>query len=73
MSVPIKLRDDFSAGDIRGVARRCRDGAQVRRLLALATILDGGSRSEAAKVGGVTPPGRAGLFPVSTNGTDLRL
>jgi transposase len=35
----------------RGVAK---DGTQVRRLLAIATILDGGSRSDAALVGGVT-------------------
>ena len=54
MSVPIKLRDDLSAGDVRAHARRCRDGAQVRRLLAIATILGGGSRSDAALIGGVT-------------------
>lgn len=54
MSVPIKLRDDYSASDVRAHARRCKDGAQVRRLLAIAAILDGGSRSDAALVGGVT-------------------
>lgn len=54
MSVPIKLRDDLSAVDVRACARRCKDGAQVRRLLAIATILDGGSRSDAALIGGVT-------------------
>lgn len=54
MSVPIKLRGDFSADDVRAVARRCKDGAQVRRLLTIATILDGRGRSDAALVGGVT-------------------
>jgi transposase len=54
MSVPIKLRDDYSCVDVRAHARRCKDGPQVRRLLAIATILDGGSRSDAALVGGVT-------------------
>ena len=54
MSVPLMLRDDFSAGDVRVHARRCKDGAQVRQLLAIATILDGGSRSDAALIGGVT-------------------
>jgi hypothetical protein len=54
MSVPIKLRDDFSAVDVRAHARRCKDGAQVRRLLAIATILGGGSPGDAALVGGVT-------------------
>ena len=54
MSMPLKLRDDFSAVAVRAVVRRCKDGAQVRRLLAIAAILDGGSRSDAALVGGVT-------------------
>ena len=54
MSVAIKVRDDFSAVEVRAHARRCKDGAQVRRLLAVATILDGGTRSDAALVGGVT-------------------
>lgn len=54
MSMPLKLRDDFRAVDVRAVARRCKDETQVRRLLAIAAILDGGSRSDAAFVGGVT-------------------
>ena len=54
MSMPLKLRDDFPAVDVRAVARRCKDETQVRRLLAIAAILDGGSRSDAAFVGGVT-------------------
>lgn len=54
MSVPIKLRGDFSAGDVRAFALRCKDGAQVRCLMAIATILDGGSCSDAAIVGGMT-------------------
>lgn len=52
--MPLKLRDDFSARDIRAIARRCKEGTHVRRLLAIAAILDGGSRSYAALVGGVT-------------------
>lgn len=54
MAAPIRLRGDFSSGQVRAVARRTKDADQVRRLLAIATILDGGSRSDAAKVGGVT-------------------
>src|SRR3546814_11748104 len=42
------------AADGRAHARRCKAGGQVRRLLAIVTILDGGSRSDAALVGGVT-------------------
>ncbi|CCA90008.1 conserved hypothetical protein (plasmid) [Novosphingobium sp. PP1Y] len=54
MAAAIKLREDFSAGQVRAAARNSKDAAQVRRLLALATILEGGSRSDAARIGGVT-------------------
>ena len=54
MAGAIGLRGDHSGADLRRLGRRCGDADQVRRLLALAVILDGGSRSEAAKVGGVT-------------------
>jgi transposase len=36
------------------LARKTRDANQSRRLLALAEIYDGGSRSDAARIGGVT-------------------
>lgn len=52
--MPIPLRSDFTADQMRAAARKTKDCPQVRRLLALATIYDGGTRSEAAKVGGVT-------------------
>ena len=51
MSVPIPLRGDFNAAQLRGLAKRTKDGPQARRLLALAVIYDGGTRSEAAKLG----------------------
>lgn len=54
MAAAIKLREDFSAGQVRAAARKSKDAAQVRRLLAIATILEGGSRSDAARIGGVT-------------------
>jgi hypothetical protein len=44
---------DYEAGQLRELAKRSVDAAQTRRLLALATIYDGGARSEAAKIGGV--------------------
>ena len=50
----IALRSDFTSSDLRGLARRSRDASQARRLLALAVIYDGGSRSEAARLGTVT-------------------
>ena len=51
----IPLRADFTCGDLRRPAKARRDVGQTRRLLASATICDGGSRSQAAKLGGVTP------------------
>src|SRR3984885_16049831 len=53
MSVPKPVRVVFEAVQLRGLARRTKDGPQARRLLALAAIYDGARRSEAAKIGGV--------------------
>jgi transposase len=52
--MPIALRTDFDAAKLRGFAKRTKDGPQARRLLALAAIYDGASRTEAARIGGVT-------------------
>ena len=54
MGAAIKIRTDYTSADLRRFSRRCEDADQVRRLLAVAHILDGGSRSEAAKIAGVT-------------------
>ena len=54
MAAALPLRQDFTAADLRLQARRTRDASQARRLLALACIYEGGSRSEAATTGGVT-------------------
>ena len=54
MAAPIPLRPDMTAADVRQQARRARDASQTRRLLALAAIYDGGSRTDAARIGGVT-------------------
>ena len=54
MARAIALRPDFNASELRGLARRSKDAAQARRLLALAAIYDGGTRSEAARLGNVT-------------------
>lgn len=52
--MPIPLRTDFDAAMVRAAARKSKDGAQARRLLALAVIYEGGTRTEAARIGGVT-------------------
>ena len=54
MGQPLPLRPDYDAPALRALARRSKDAAQSRRLLALAAIYDGGSRSEAARLGSVT-------------------
>lgn len=46
--MPIPLRADFNAGLVRAAAKRSKDGAQTRRLQALAAIYDGATRTEAA-------------------------
>jgi len=53
MAAPLRLRMDFTAGDLRRHARQTRDANQARRLLALAAVYEGGSRSDAARIGGV--------------------
>ena len=54
MTRPIPLRDDFDGSALRRLARSTKDANQARRLLALAAIYDGASRTDAARIGGVT-------------------
>ena len=53
MGIAIQLRSDYSADRLRRLARASRDAAQTRRLLALAAIYEGGSRTMAARIAGV--------------------
>jgi len=52
--MPVPLRSDFDADGLRAIARRSKNGPQARRLLALAAIYDGATRTESARIGGVT-------------------
>jgi transposase len=54
MGQPIPLRSDYDAASLRALARASKDAPQARRLLALAAIYDGVSRTEAAGIGCVT-------------------
>src|SRR5215212_2180064 len=54
MAAPIRLRPDFDAPRLRALAKHSRDPDQTRRLVALAAIYEGASRSEAARIGCVT-------------------
>src|SRR3977135_3302772 len=82
--MPGPLRADFDARSVRAAAKRSKDGPQARRLLALAAIYEGTTRSEAAKIGGVTlqivrdwvsstPVGPKGLIDRKAPGQPARL
>ncbi len=47
----IALRPDYDAAQLWALAKATRDAGQSRRLLALAEIYDGGSRTKAARIG----------------------
>ena len=49
----VRLWQDYKAGEARRFAKPAKDVAQARRLLAIAAVLDGASRTEAAKIGGM--------------------
>jgi putative transposase len=51
MGSAIRFRADYSGDDLRRLAKLSQDADQTRRLLSLAVILDGGSRSDAARTG----------------------
>ncbi|WP_431323974.1 hypothetical protein [Rhizobium sp. YTU87027] len=54
MTLGIPLRDDFDGFALRALSKKTKDAARARRLLALAEIDDGHSRSDAARIGRVT-------------------
>lgn len=54
MSGCLKIsREEHTAAELRIVASKCRDAAQVRRLLALALVLEGVSRGASASQNGM--------------------
>ena len=85
MPAAVKLREDYSAEELRALARRSKDVNQSRRLLSLAAVRDGKDRGEAARIGGMdrqtlrdwvhrfNAAGSDGLFDNWTNGPKPRL
>jgi len=85
MPSAVKLREDYSAEALRGLAKRSKDVNQSRRLLSLAAIRDGMDRGAAAKIGGMdrqtlrdwvhrfNAEGPEGLFDHWTDGPTPRL
>jgi transposase len=53
MGTAILVRTDYSSKEVRRLAARVKDAGQARRLLAVAAVLDGASREEAATIGGM--------------------
>src|SRR5579872_7429359 len=83
MPSAVRLREDYSAKELRALARRSKDVNQSRRLLSLAAVRDGMDRGSAAKIGGRQPlrdwvprfdgSGPQGLIDNWTEGPKLRL
>ena len=53
MPSAVRLRVDYSAKELRMLAKRLKDNNQARRLLSLAAVLDGMNREDAARIGGM--------------------
>jgi transposase len=53
MPSALKIRDDYSAVELRKLAKRSDDNNQARRLLSLAAVIDGMDRTDAARIGGM--------------------
>ena len=85
MAAKVALRTDYSSDDLRHLASSSKDGAQIRRLLSLAAVLDGYSREEAARLGGMdrqtlrdwvhrfNAEGPEGLVSLKTGGSQPKL
>ena len=53
MNRGIPLRSDFDGAELRRLSKASKNAKQARRLLALAAVYDGESRSRAAQIGGM--------------------
>ena len=85
MGRAIAVKTGYSGAEVRRLAKRTKDAAQARRLLAVAAILDGASREEAAKTGGMdrqtlrdwvirfNEQGPDGLINIASSGASAKL
>jgi transposase len=85
MGQAIAVRTDYSSGEVRRLAQRAKNAGQTRRLLAIAAVLDGSPREEAARVGGMdrqtlrdwvirfNERGPAGLINIPSPGAPAKL
>ena len=85
MGRAIAVRTNYSSGEVRRLAQRAKNAGQTRRLLAIAAVLDGSPREEAARVGGMdrqtlrdwvirfNEQGPAGLINIPSPGAPAKL
>ena len=85
MPSAVRLRDDYSAEALRGLAKRSKDANQSRRLLSLAAVRSGMERGDAARIGGMdrqtlrdwvhrfNEQGPAGLINIKPTGRPSKL
>ncbi len=53
MPAAVRMRTDFSAGELRRLASATKKANQSRRLLSIAAVLEGMSRADAARAAGI--------------------
>lgn len=53
MAAGVKIKTDFSVTELRRLAAASKHANQSRRLLSIAAVLDGMSRADAARIGGM--------------------
>src|ERR1700678_3836209 len=63
MASAVRLREDYSASELRALARRSKNVNQSRRLQSLAAVRDGMDRGSAAEARRDGPPDAARLGP----------
>ena len=74
MPSAVRLREDYSANELRGLARRSKDANRSRRLLSLAAVRDGMDRQTLRDwVHRFNASGPEGLFDNWTDGPKPRL
>jgi hypothetical protein len=66
--MPIPLRADFNTQTVRAAAKRSKDGAQARRLLALAAIYEGARLGTSSSINpGASCPSECATGPTGPN------
>ena len=65
----IEIKPSHTPAGLRRLAASCKNANQSRRLLSIAAVLDGMSRAEAAKIGGMRSRIKSGTRGFATGRT----